>query len=135
MGRGRRLERVSDLLREVIAEIMRDLKEPALSEAALVSVTEVRPAPDLGSATVMVSVMGTAEQKKAVIEALGRAASYVRRELKSQVSMRKIPELRFSLDESLEHGARMMSLMRQVSAGASDEDGDDGPDGSADHGA
>lgn len=130
MGRGRRLERVSDLLREVIAEIMRDLKEPALSEAALVSVTEVRPAPDLGSATVMVSVMGTPEQKTAVIEALGRASSYVRRELKSQVSMRKIPELRFSLDESLEYGARMMSLLREVSV-ESDEDTDHSADGAA----
>lgn len=134
MGRGRRLERVSDLLREVIAEIMRDLKEPALSEAALVSITEVRPAPDLGSASVLVSVMGTPEQKKAVIEALGRAASYIRRELRSQVSLRKIPELRFTLDESLEHGARMMSLLQKVSTG-SDEECGDGTDGAPDQGA
>ena len=134
MGRGRRLERVSDLLREVIAEIMRDLKEPALSEAALVSITEVRPAPDLGSASVMVSVMGTPEQKKGVIEALGRASSYIRRELRSQVSLRKIPELRFSLDESLEHGARMMSLLQKVSTG-SDEESGDGADGTPDQGS
>lgn len=110
----RRRERVGDLLREEISDLLlRQVNDPRLS--GLITVTEVSVSPDMRYATVFVSVMGGEAEKKTVLEGLKAAAGFLRRELGHRLDMRRIPELAFQRDESIELGAHLMEIMKQVS--------------------
>lgn len=109
----RRQEKVNDLLREVLSEIVqREVKDPRLG---FISVTGVEVAQDLSSAKVFVSVMGDDAQQKDSIAVLQRAKGFLRSELARRVrSMRHTPELIFKLDTSVQHGTRVFELLEQV---------------------
>jgi ribosome-binding factor A len=128
-GGGRRLERVKDLLREVGAEILRDIKDPAVANQ-LVSITEVVVTPDLSYAKFRVSILAEPDAQRAALEGLNRAAGYVRRELMHKVHMKKIPQPSFELDDSLERATRMSALLAKAVPSANDAD--DGPEGASD---
>ncbi|MCA9795450.1 MAG: 30S ribosome-binding factor RbfA [Candidatus Eremiobacteraeota bacterium] len=117
MARNRRMERVEDLLREVIADKLRDVREPALhADDVLVTVTRVVVTSDLSYARVGISVLGSSQRQAEVMDGLERAAGFIRREVNREVRLRKVPELRFELDESLEHGSQMLQMLKEVSA-------------------
>jgi ribosome-binding factor A len=106
----RRQQRINDLLREEISDLIRrELKDPRI--AGLVSITEVDVAPDLRQAKVYVSVLGTEQEKASTFEALGAAASFLYRELKHRLSIRRMPLLTFVPDDSIERGARIIALI------------------------
>ncbi len=113
LAANRRSKRVNATLkRELGALIVRTLKDPRLGQ--LTSVTSVRADRDLGKATVEVSVLGGPEEQDLTLQALRSAAVKLRESLKSRVRMRRIPELHFRLDRSLERGAEMLALMDEV---------------------
>ena len=110
----RRIERVNELLRAEISELLqRQLNDPRLG--GLVSITEVVTSPDLRHAKVFVSVLGTPEEKAEVMKALKSAAGFMRRELTPRLNLRHIPELSFWDDTSIERGARVLQLLKEVS--------------------
>lgn len=109
----RRLVRLNEQLREEIADLIRrELKDPRL--AGLVSVTAVDAAPDLATARVFVSVMGSEDDKKASLSTLRRAAGFFRHELIERLTLRRVPELIFLLDQSIERGDHLLELLRQL---------------------
>lgn len=109
----RRTERVNDLLRDEISDLLRrGMKDPRLG--GLVSITEVDTSPDLRTAKVFVSVMGSDEEKRDTFVALSAATSYFQRELRKRLTMRRTPELSFLPDGSLEHGAHILDLLAQA---------------------
>ena len=65
----------------------------------------------LGHATVLVSALGTEEQRRAAVEGLSRARGFLRRELAHRLSLRTTPELRFELDRGAEHSQRISDLL------------------------
>ena len=69
---------------------------------------------DLGLAKVYVSVMGSGEEKQDSLKGLSNAAGFLRRELGRKVKLRKTPALRFVLDDSIEEGERVMTILRGV---------------------
>ena len=77
-----RMRRVNELLRETIAEEVRELKDPRIG---FVTITGVATAPDLRNATVYYSVLGDDEQAAATAEALRRAAPHVQEGMSAQV--------------------------------------------------
>jgi len=110
----RRMEKVADQLQEEIADLLRrEVKHPALAEVML-SITHVAPSPDLHTARVHVSVMGGPEQGAEVLEALERSEPFLHRELVKRLHMRRIPRLRFYLDDSIAEADRLSALMRDV---------------------
>jgi len=113
----RRTERVNELLRAEISEILRrDVRDPRLN--VLFSVTEVRVSPDLKTARVFLSVMGDDVERESVFRALKVAAPFVRRGLRSRLpSLRYTPELTFVPDVSIERGAQLSALINEVAAG------------------
>ncbi len=112
----RRTERINDLLREEISDLLRrELKDPRIG--GLVSITEVDVSPDLYHAKVFVSVMGTDEEKSSTLQALTAAAHFLQRELRRRLTIRRMPKLEFFADNSLEHGARILSLLDQTREG------------------
>src|ERR1700694_191499 len=109
----RRTERLNDQLREEISDlVMRELKDPRIG--GLVTITEVDVSPDLSRAKVFVSVLGSADEKKSTMKALGAASHFLQRELRRRLTIRRMPELAFVADESIEHGARILSLIDET---------------------
>jgi ribosome-binding factor A len=111
----RRTERVNDLIREELGEILvREVNDPRLA-SGMVSITEVRVSPDLRYATVYFSTLGSDEDHEAVLASLRQAAPYLHRLLRGRLrEMRRVPELRFEFDPSLERGARLSALIREA---------------------
>ncbi len=95
----RRLQRVgAQVAREVGALIERELADPDLAYVTVHSAAVTR---DLGVATILVGVIGDADQARASIEALERARRVIRRELARRLRLRVTPELRFQLDPDM----------------------------------
>lgn len=109
MQKHQRLEQdVKVALSEIIAY---EVKEPSVS--GLISVTDVKITPDQKYAKIYISVFGKGQKQK-VIEALKKATGFIRSELGKKVRMRNIPELQFTLDDSMEYGAYMDQVIDQV---------------------
>ena len=95
---------VSDLLRTRV-------KDPRVGFA---SVTHVEVSGDLRPAKIFVSVMGEPDEKKQTIEALHHATGFLRRELAGRLTVRFMPEIVFKLDNSIEQGAHVLGLIREL---------------------
>lgn len=114
MGKNRRKERVGDLLLEVVSEVFRKVKDPGIPSEGLVSFLGIDVAGDLGYATVRYSYLGDDAKTKDLQAALERSSGYMRREINKVVRLRKVPELRFARDRSLEKGAEILTLLEEV---------------------
>ncbi len=106
-----RQRRVGELVREALSDALArgHFRDPLLSEARI-TVTEVRPAPDLRSAKVYVMPLG-GERAAELIDALQHAAGYLRGEVNRRVKLKFSPALRFELDGSFEHVQRIDTLL------------------------
>lgn len=109
----RRTERLNDLFREEISRILQhQVRDPRL--AGLLSITHVDISPDIRYAKVFVSILGSEEEKTQALEGLGRAQGFFRRELAHKLNLRRIPQLSFHRDDSMETAAQVLGLMGQV---------------------
>lgn len=106
-----RLDRVRELLKEVVGEILLGLKDPRLG---FVSVMEVEVSPDIHYAKVFVSILGNREEQEKTMEGLRSASGFVRHEISKRVRLRYIPEITFKFDDSLERGARILEVIGKV---------------------
>lgn len=128
MFENRRMDRVSALIQKELSYIIhRSLKDPRVK---FCTVTQVEVSYDLKYADVMVSVIGDKQQKQGVMAGLKSAAGYLRREVGGRVDLRYVPELRFKLDQSIDHLMKLDRLLKQVRAeeeklGISSECGDE----------
>lgn len=105
-----RVERVSSLLRDVLGELIAyELKDPRVSG---VTVTDVEVTGDLGEAKVFVS--GPREARKDILRGLQSAGGFLRREIGLRVQLRTVPQLRFLFDDSLNQGARIDAVLREL---------------------
>ncbi len=119
----RRTLRINELLRREISQLLsQQIRDPRLS--GLLSITQADTSPDLRYATVSVSVMGNREDKEAAIRGLTSASGFLRKELYLRLALRHVPQLKFVLDDSMEHAQHMLQLMDSlVDEGASLEPG------------
>jgi ribosome-binding factor A len=109
---GKRLDRVNQLIKEEVSVVLqRELKDPRLG---FVSVTEVETSKDLRMAKVYVSVLGGDDQWKASMAALTSARGFVRNWLRQHLELRVTPEIDFRPDRSMEHAARIQSLLKDL---------------------
>jgi len=110
-----RIERVNHLIRQEISELLqRQIKDPRLSN--FIAVTEVVTSTDLRYAKIFVSCMSCEAEKKEILTTLTAAAGFFRNELAKRLRMRRIPELSFHWDDSIERGARILDLIEKVSS-------------------
>jgi ribosome-binding factor A len=111
---GKRIDRVSQVIREGISELLqRELKDPRLG---FVTVTEVEIAKDLRTAKVFVSVFGTEEEWHATLTALESAKGFIRNWLRQHLTLRIVPALSFRPDRSMAHAASIQSLLAELRA-------------------
>ena len=106
-----RVERVNAQLRQELAEVLRrDVKDPHVDAAGVVSVSC---SPDLGQARVRISVLGDDEgQRRATVSRLQRMAGFLRGRLRDRLPhLRRVPQLRFQLDESIGYAVRVNRIL------------------------
>ena len=108
-----RIGRVNDELMRVLSELLRTVRDPRVS--GLVSIVRVEAAPDLGSARVFVSVLGSEKAAKDCVKGLSAASGYLRREAAKRLRLRHTPELTFIADESIVTGTHIMELIDKTS--------------------
>ena len=110
-----RIERVNNLIRQEISELLqRQVKDPRLG--TFVAVTEVTTSPDLRHAKVFVSCISSKEEKQETLSALAAASGFFRKELAKHLRLRRIPELIFYWDDSIERGDHLLRLIDEVSS-------------------
>jgi ribosome-binding factor A len=119
----RRSQRVALLVREELSRLVLTVAhDPDLHK---VTITDVEMPPDLKSARIYFSCLGEETDRALATEALERASGYLRREVTRRCGLRYAPELHFSLDRTLERGARIEELLAQVRAAAPPPEGED----------
>ncbi len=107
----KRSQRVSDLLREEVADIIfYKLKDPRIG---FLTVTGVDITEDLKIAVVYISVLRE-EDRKQTLDILNSAKSFVRSELSKRLKMKFIPSIDFRLDSSIEYGNRIEQLLNEI---------------------
>jgi ribosome-binding factor A len=104
--------RVGEQIRHVLAEILArgDLREPALRELSI-TVSEVRVSPDLRNATVFVMPLG-GSAVEAALEALTRAAAFLRNRIGKELRLRYLPNLSFRRDPAFDAATRIDEILR-----------------------
>lgn len=105
--------RVGEELRHIIASILGQnlMHDPDLANVSI-TVTEVKPSPDMRNATVFVTPLG-GKNETLIIAALNRCAGVVQGEMGKKLSMKFTPRLSFKADESFEYASHIEGLIRK----------------------
>ncbi|RKU11176.1 30S ribosome-binding factor RbfA [Candidatus Poribacteria bacterium] len=112
MIENRRQDRVSALIQRELSEVIQHVvKDPRV---AFCTVTHVEVSADLKYVNVKVSVIGDSEQKEASLIGLKSATGFIRREISRRLALRYSPELRFSLDDSVDHIMKIDGLLKEI---------------------
>ena len=118
--RYRRTDRVEELLKEEIARVIREeVKDPRVGFATIM---DVDVSPDLSHARVFVSVMGEEAEKVSTVDALRRGSGFIRARVGDELTLKRMPELHFEIDRTLERAARIEELLDR---GGGDREGED----------
>jgi ribosome-binding factor A len=119
----RRPDRVAEGIRmEVATFLSADVKDPRV-RGALITVTAVEVARDLGHADVFVSVMGGEAERAAALEGLASTAGHLRSRVGRALRLRIAPEITFRFDESVARAARIETLLASVRPPEPPDDG------------
>ena len=100
-----------EIKRELSVIISQDLKNPNIT--GLISVTKVKTSPDLKSARVYISILNS-KSKKNTMQGLKNASGFIRSELAKRIVLRYTPELIFELDDSMEYGAKIDNILKEI---------------------
>lgn len=107
-----RFNRVDEELKKQVSNIiMNDIKDPHLT--GLISVTKAKVTPDLKYAKVYVSILN-AKNTKQDLAILKKSAGLTRSLLAKRMNLRITPEIIFELDDSMEYGARIDSILKEI---------------------
>jgi len=113
-GPSQRQLRVGEELRHVLAEILGrgELHDPALAGRSI-TVSEVRPSPDMRHATAFVMPLGGAGDAAEIVAALNHAAHFLTHEVGRRITMKYTPVLHFELDRVFDEAQHIEELLRQ----------------------
>lgn len=109
MGQGSRPERVGEELRQELSMLLlREVHDPGIG---LVTLTRVTMSPDLQMARVFYTLIGDDKAKAQTKKALDRATPFLRRQIGSRIRLRRVPDLRFEFDKSIENQERIERIL------------------------
>lgn len=101
-----------DIQRE-LSVLLRNIKDPRIKNQGLITITSVDTSGDLGVAKVYLSVMDMQSEKE-FLAGLKSASGHLRSELGRVLSVRRTPELKFIIDDSIKHGARITRILNNL---------------------
>ena len=107
-----RMEKVNEELKKELSIIIdTDLKNPHIT--GIISVTKVKTSPDLKYARVYISLLNCKNVKE-TLDGLKSASGFMRSEIARRINLRYTPELRFEIDDSMEYGAKIDSILKEI---------------------
>lgn len=113
MAQGYRPDRVGDQIREELSAMLTrgEVHDPRIG---FITLTHVKMSPDLQLARVFYTSLGDAAARKETAKALERATPFLRRQIGSRVKLRRVPELDFRFDQSVEHQDRIEQILQHL---------------------
>ena len=117
-----RIGRINEEIQRELSGLIRTVKDPRVH--GLVSITAVDTTTDLRYARVYVSTLDKSREQD-VLKGLKSAAGFLRRELGHTLQLRYTPELQFIADDSIQHGAHILEILRRVERQDEARDGGD----------
>ena len=108
-----RIERINEDIQRVMSTLLRDIKDPRVKQG-MISVTMADTTNDLRYCKIYLSAYGLNSEKD-FMKGLKSASGYLRGELGRALDLRYTPELIFELDKSIERGARISSILSDLS--------------------
>jgi ribosome-binding factor A len=109
MAQGSRPERVGEEIRQELGVLLaREVHDPGVG---FVTLTRVKVSPDLQLVRVYYTTMGDERARRETQRALERATPFLRRQVGARIRLRRVPELRFEFDESVEHQERIERIL------------------------
>ncbi len=104
-----RIRAINDEILRELSALIRKVKDPRVS--GVISITAVETTSDLRYAKVYVSALDKNKEKE-ILQGLRSASGFLRREMGQALRLRYTPELIFTLDDSIEHGAHILDMLR-----------------------
>jgi ribosome-binding factor A len=114
-----RMRKVNELVREVVADAVTDLKDPRIG---FLTITGAETSPDLRHAAVYYSVLGSEEEKTDTAAALDSAKSRIQGVLGRETRMRYTPVLEFVVDPSIDEGIRITQILADLEESENQDD-------------
>lgn len=108
-----RIDRISEEVKRELSMIIRELKDPRLN-GAVVSVVNANVTKDLKFAKAYISVLGSETVQKGAMDALKSASGFIRKEVGRRINLRNTPEFTFVLDNSIEYGAHINEVLKNL---------------------
>ena len=107
-----RMGRIDEEYRKELSQIISyDLKNPNVT--GMISVTKVKVTNDLKYAKVYISILNSKNIKE-TMEGLKKSSGFIRSELAKRINLRNTPELIFEIDDSIEYGAKIDSILKEI---------------------
>jgi ribosome-binding factor A len=114
MAQGSRPERVGEEIRKELAQLLsREVHDPGIG---LITLTRVKVSPDLQLARVSYTIIGDDKARAETERALTRATPFLRRQIGARIRLRRVPELRFEFDRSVENQDRIERILIDLQA-------------------
>lgn len=108
----KRPERLRDQIKKVVSEIIQSkVSDPHIG---FITITDVELSKDYQFATVFYSVYGDTDSRRETKKALGKARGFIQSELAREIRIRRIPQLQFAVDNSVERGLRVQELLDKI---------------------
>ena len=115
------IDRINDDIRRVLAEKLREVKDPRIQQGSMITVTHTDTTSDLSYCKVYLSVLGEYDARE-MKRGLKSVSSWLRRELGRSLNLRHTPELTFEMDDSIAHGAYINNLINNLDIKHDDDD-------------
>ena len=110
-----RYDRINEELKKALSEIVREMKDPRISP--MTTILRVEATNDLKLAKFKVSVYDKSDDvRKETVAQLNRAEGFIARELGKRVDIRRIPTLKFTLDDSIEYAVHISEIINQLNS-------------------
>ena len=107
-----RIGRIDEEYRKELSQIIGyELKNPNVT--GMISVTKVKVTPDLKYAKVYISILNCKNIEE-TLQGLKKSSGFIRTELAKRINLRNTPELTFEIDDSMEYGARIDSILKEI---------------------
>jgi ribosome-binding factor A len=112
MPQGSRASRVGDQIRAELASLLtREVHDPGIG---FLTITRVAVSPDLQQARVYYTIIGDDKAKRESARALERARPFLRRQIGQRLGLKRVPELTFFFDDSIEKGDRVERILQEL---------------------
>ena len=107
-----RADRVSGLIQEVLAELLKKkIRDPRL---AMATITSVKMSRDLKLARIYFTIYGDSQKSEAAVQGFESARGFIKRSLARRLNLRYMPDLKFFYDDSLDYGSHIDQLLEKI---------------------